>query len=229
MNLYFLVEGKRTEIEVYPAWLKCLLPEFTQVTTPDQVSRKTYYLVSGEGYPSLLGTHLHNAIKDVNSRANYDYLVVCLDADESTSFEREETVRNVLIENAWVLTTAQLQVVVQNRTIETWFLGNRKMISDAPQRSDLRRYLAFYDIRLSDPELMELLPEFEYHSQFHHEYLKEVFRERGMRYNKLAPGHVKDKTYLDQLLSRVDSRPHELKSFQSFVGFCREVERLSKL
>ncbi len=31
MNIYFLVEGKRTERKVYPAWLSYILPELKQV------------------------------------------------------------------------------------------------------------------------------------------------------------------------------------------------------
>ena len=37
MNLYFLVEGRRTERWVYPAWLGYLLPHFTRVDRFDAV------------------------------------------------------------------------------------------------------------------------------------------------------------------------------------------------
>lgn len=46
MNIYFLVEGKRTERKVYPAWLAYLLPELQQVNSkrnPGDVL-KQYYL-----------------------------------------------------------------------------------------------------------------------------------------------------------------------------------------
>lgn len=46
MNLYFLVEGKRTERKVYPAWLAYLLPELKQVKNYDEVEKTiTIYLV----------------------------------------------------------------------------------------------------------------------------------------------------------------------------------------
>jgi hypothetical protein len=48
MNLYFLVEGKRTEKKVYPAWLAHLLPELQRVQNYDQVNQNNYYLFSGE-------------------------------------------------------------------------------------------------------------------------------------------------------------------------------------
>ena len=54
MNLYFLVEGKRTENKVYPAWLKHLLPELQQVKNFDEVDKNNFYLFSANGYPSII-------------------------------------------------------------------------------------------------------------------------------------------------------------------------------
>ena len=235
MNLYFLVEGSRTEYDVYPAWLNYLLPEFRRVTSPGLATRNSYYLISGEGYPSILNVHLPNAVKDINSHPHYDFLIVCVDADELNPEERLAKVHEIVDESrrskgaGWALQNAKLHFVVQNRTIETWFLGNRKMISDAPQRDRLRNYLAFHDTRVLDPERMKLHPDFDRHAEFHHEYLKETFRDRGMTYRKNHPGHVKDKAYLEQLLLRISNRPNDLKSFREFIDFCSEVDRLSKL
>jgi len=53
MNLYFLVEGKQSERKIYPAWLAHILPELQRVDNCDDVNEKNYYLISGEGYPSL--------------------------------------------------------------------------------------------------------------------------------------------------------------------------------
>jgi hypothetical protein len=54
MNLYFLVEGTQSERKVYPAWLAHILPELQRVQSCDDVNEKNYYLISGEGYPSLI-------------------------------------------------------------------------------------------------------------------------------------------------------------------------------
>ncbi len=86
MNLYFLVEGKRTERKVYPKWLSYLLPQFTQVDTFDDVVDKNYFLISGEGYPALLDRHLPNAVRDFNRVPSYSHLVVCLDAEGDDSW-----------------------------------------------------------------------------------------------------------------------------------------------
>lgn len=77
MNVYILVEGKRTEKKVYPAWLSILTPHLKKVNIAGDVSDDNYYLISGEGYPSLL-SHLKNAIDEVNEISKFRYLVLCL-------------------------------------------------------------------------------------------------------------------------------------------------------
>jgi hypothetical protein len=235
MNVYFLVEGRRTEAQVYPAWLTVLLPTFKQVGSPGEASRQCYFLISGNGYPSVVQETLKNAIADVNEHGNYDYLVVCLDADDLSVAERLDEIEAILAqlrfgdEDAWKLTRTQLQFVIQNRTIETWFLGNRKLLTAAPQGDRLRQFLKFQDVSELDPETIKLHPTFEHLAEFHHEYLKEIFRERGLAYKKRDPGHVKDKTYLEQLRARVDVQPGALKSFQTFTSLCHEIQRQALL
>ncbi|MEM0999584.1 MAG: hypothetical protein AAGN35_21180 [Bacteroidota bacterium] len=53
MNLYFLLEGKRTEPKVYPNWLKVLLPQYSRVAVADEARANNYYMILGFGYPSL--------------------------------------------------------------------------------------------------------------------------------------------------------------------------------
>ncbi len=82
MNLYFLVEGRRTERKVYPMWLSILKPEIKRVNYAVDAASNNYYLISGEGYP-LLFNQLRNSILEVNEIGKYDYLVLCLDAEET--------------------------------------------------------------------------------------------------------------------------------------------------
>ena len=92
MNLYFLVEGRRTERKVYPQSLSYLLPKLTQVNSYDRVERNNYYLISAEGYPSIIYDSIPASIEDINSIGKYNYFVVCLDADESSVSERKEEI-----------------------------------------------------------------------------------------------------------------------------------------
>jgi hypothetical protein len=76
MNLYFLVEGTQSERKVYPAWLAHLLPQLKQVRNYDEVNEKNYYLISGEGYPSLIYDFIPSSIAEINSNGKYSYFVV---------------------------------------------------------------------------------------------------------------------------------------------------------
>lgn len=221
MNLYFLVEGKRTERRVYPKWLSYLLPRFTQVDKFDEVIDKNYFLISGEGYPALLDRHLPNAVRDFNRVPKYSHLVVCLDAEEMTPADCVAQIEKRMMDNS--LAHGELQIVVQNRSIETWFLGNRRMLTRGPQSATLAEYIQFFDVSSADPEQMGIFPEFSTHAQFHGAYLRAMFREKQISYTKQRPGHVADESYLRQLLNRISGEPHHLKTFQSFISFCEYV------
>ncbi|HHG86022.1 MAG TPA: hypothetical protein ENJ82_14840, partial [Bacteroidetes bacterium] len=123
MNLYFLVEGRRTEAKVYPAWLRHLLPDHNRVMNAWAADKSNYYLFSGEGYPSIL-SHLKVAIEEINEIGKYQFLLVCVDADEATVEERETEIYRFLHLNRIRLRGCELKIIVQNRAIESWFLGN---------------------------------------------------------------------------------------------------------
>ena len=98
MNIYFLVEGNSTERKIYPKWLGYLLPELIRVQYSHQVKHNNYYLISGEGYPAILYDGLDNAIDKIQETNNYDYLVLCVDADEETVDERVSYIQNIIQE-----------------------------------------------------------------------------------------------------------------------------------
>lgn len=73
MNLYFLVKGKRTERKVYPMWLSILKPAMVKISYAADANDNNYYLMSGEGYPSLLN-HLENVIAEINEIGEESFL-----------------------------------------------------------------------------------------------------------------------------------------------------------
>ncbi len=220
MNLYFLVEGKRTEAKIYPTWLSYLVPELQRVTSPVDVDQRNYYLISGEGYPSLLYNHIPKSIADVNDSGRFDYFVICLDADESSVEERIGDVQSFLQKENIKLRNAQLILIVQNRCIETWLLGNRKIYVRQPQTSTLLEYTQYFNVSIENPELMGKYS-FVQHAHFHHKYLKAIFAERNISYTKKRPGHALEQTYLNQLLARINDESEHLPTFQQFVAFCK--------
>ncbi|QSJ15639.1 hypothetical protein JYQ62_28045 [Nostoc sp. UHCC 0702] len=224
MNLYFLVEGKSTETKVYPAWLAYLLPEIQKVEHYDQVSKNNYVLFSGYGYPSIIYDHLPNAIADIQVNGNYDYLVVCLDADEVTVDERKQEVSDFLNNNAINLGNTELVIVVQNRCFESWCLGNRKIYSKNPQSSPLLDYTRYYNVSVNCPELMGKYQKFNTHAQFHKAYLREIFKAKGIKYSEKNPGDVLESYYLKELETRIEQQKQHLLSFQEFIKFCKSIK-----
>lgn len=224
MRIYFLVEGRRTESKVYEAWLSYLIPELSKLRRYNELRANSYFLLNAQGYPSIIYDLIPSSIEDINRVGGYNYFVVCLDADEGSVRDRVDEINDFLSRERIYLALANMIVIVQNRCIETWFLGNRRIIRRNPSGPRLQEYLRHYDVRLHDPELMPKASDFNTHSEFHFQYLKEVFRERNIHYSKRRPGHTLTKPFLNQLIIRVEGHSDHLMSFQLFLNFCAQVK-----
>jgi hypothetical protein len=198
-----------------------LLPELKRVKNYRDVDNNNYYLISGGGYPSIYN-HLKNAIKEVNSIQKYDYLILCLDADESTVNERIQQINNFIEKEGLKLRSTGFKIIVQNRCLETWFLGNRVVYPRQPKRKTFREYSKFYNVSIDDPELMKLYIGFKSISFFHYSYLKEMLLERHIKYTKNTPRAVTEPQYINQLIARVEDTEH-LQSLKDFFDFCNSI------
>ncbi|MEG4328009.1 hypothetical protein [Microcoleus sp. herbarium5] len=223
MNLYFLVEGTQSERKVYPAWLAYLLPELQRVDNCDDVKEKNYYLISGEGYPSLYN-YIPPAIAEINSNGKYSYFVVCLDAEENTVAELTTEIEDFLSQQKLKLNNAELVLIFQNRCLESWLLGNRKIYSRNPQNKPLLDYTKYYDVSVNCPENMGKYRDFNTHAQFHGAYLRSLFEDKNITYSKKRPGDVLKQFYLEQLLARIHVHPEQLTTFRHFIDFCNIVK-----
>lgn len=223
MNIYFLLEGKRTEKKVYPNWLSILAPNINRIENPYQVDSNNYYIISGKGFPALLNNHLKNSIDEVNEIQKFDYLVIALDADEETVGFRKNEVHQFIKENNLELKNSKLKIIVQNRTIETWFLGNRKVFKPQPNDTELSDYIKFYNVSINDPELMGIHRNFNNHAHFHHAYLTKMLKERNINYTKNHPRDVIEEHYVNELKERIKYEPTQLNSLQIFFDFCEEI------
>ncbi|MGK7887421.1 MAG: hypothetical protein AB4057_22685 [Crocosphaera sp.] len=119
MNIYFLVEGRHTEKKLYPQWLQYYIPELRKVQFYDQVEHNNYYLLSGKGYPRILNDGLFEAVQDIQETGKYDYLVICVDAEEDSVSEKRQEVNNFIESNGMDLDQTELILIIQNRCIET--------------------------------------------------------------------------------------------------------------
>lgn len=217
-----MVEGKRTESIVYPAWLSILVPELERIYDPFAVKDNQYYLFDGGGYPNILKDMI-NAIHDINDIGRFDYFVVCLDADDESISRRVNTVKNKIAEEG-VVPSCKVIVIVQKKCIETWFLGNRDLYTPKGKaRSTFRKYADFYNVSMLDPEHMEKPFYFsESTAQYHYRYLEAMLREKGLRYTKGKPYCVCGDGYINSLLKRINTTD-DLNSFRFFINFCSRI------
>ena len=201
MNLYLLLEGKKSEAKIYPAWLASFERPFARMMQVDDVLGsvgRSFFCFSANGYPSIVGGILRNAVEDVVNHPGYDWLVVCLDVDESSIDQRVREVELAAASAGLGRTPTRLFVVAQARCIETWLLGNPKLIGDAPPPyvAELRD---FYDVRRYCPERMGHPRSWVNHAQFHFHYAREAFKAKRMRYSKSEPGDAATMSYFSAL------------------------------
>ncbi|MEG2281858.1 MAG: hypothetical protein RSB93_01365, partial [Rikenellaceae bacterium] len=127
MNIYVLVEGRVTEMQVYAKWIPYLIPQLTQVDHLSEVRDDNFYMFSGYGYPSIL-RRLAGTICDINHHGNIDYLVICLDSEEESIEQRYKVImRRMSILHEKLTSRTKIKIIVHHRCIETWFLGNRDL------------------------------------------------------------------------------------------------------
>lgn len=222
MNLYFLLEGKRTEAKIYPKWFELLLPSHKRIIDPYSIDSNQYYLISGMGFPALLHNHLRNSIEEVNDIGKYDYLIIILDSEEeSIEFRLNEV--NLFIKENNLNLCCNLKIIVQHRCIETWLLGNKRVFSRQPSNKELVSFIRHYNVYYNDPEYCQKLEPFSTTAEFHLKYLKLMLKERNVSYTKKYPKDTAEIFYLKQLLVRINEG--HIKSFKDMVDFCDGLEK----
>jgi len=215
MNLYFLLEGKRTEPKVYPKWINHQFPSLTRVNRIDDVTADSYFLLAAKGYPLILQL-MEQSLTDIcnhyiKNKIMIEHFFICLDADEDGYEERRyivtEQINKIKKDKPDIsLYMPNIHIIIQNCCIETWFLGNRKMLKRKPQSRKLLNFKKFYDVSIKDPENMNCYDGKDYSfsnkAAFHEAYLKEMFSEQNLTYSKEKPGITVNKDYFDSLVHR---------------------------
>ena len=83
---------------------------------------------------------MKNAVKDVNEIGKYHYFAMCIDADEVEVNFRIMEVKTFMENNEIALNpNTNFILIVQNRCIETWFLGNRIVVQKESNRRRFKR------------------------------------------------------------------------------------------
>lgn len=223
MNAYIIVEGERTEMSVYPAWLSILAPNMHRIEDARELSHDSYYLFCGHGIPHIY-KHVTNAVSDINEinargGNKYDCLIVCLDTEDESREYIEQSLHLYLQESGVQPLGFDLLVFEHKVCMETWFLGNRRIFKSNPNGQEMIRYLRHYNVGVNNPEDMDSInPERCNKASFHLRYLKAMLAERNLRYEKNNTGVVCSSDYLKELIARFE-QTHHLKSFGSWYEF----------
>ncbi|MEZ8882500.1 hypothetical protein AB4511_07810 [Vibrio sp. 10N.222.54.F6] len=227
MKLYFLVEGLSSEMQVYPEWVKHIIPDLETFTkfSDFKASSSGCFFFSGEGYPSILG-HIGNAITDITDDGSVDYFFVILDADEDSVDVRKQF---ILDEVNKVELPERLHVVpvVQSRCFETVLLGNSSAIPRFAKAEPLISYFQYYNVIKDDPELMGRYNVDFTHSQFHAAYAMKALRERRINYSKSNCSAVANPDYFSKICLRVKESKH-LLSLVPLIEALEEVANKMK-
>lgn len=226
MNFYIIVEGEKTEMSVYPAWLSLLAPAYTRIANFDDVNENNYYIFCGGGIPSIY-THVTNAVLDINEinskgGPHYDYLLVCLDTEGENRDYIMQQIEKQLKSEGVSLQNAELVVFEQKVCMETWFLGNQNVFKDNPQNPEYLDFIRYYNVGRDNPEEMGNMNEnkFTTTAKFHLRYLKRMLEERNMTYSKKNTEDVQQQAYLQQLIRRYEETGH-LSTFGSWYEFVK--------
>ncbi len=163
---------------------------------------------------------MKQAIQDIRDTGKFSHLVVCLDAEQLSIQERAGKVQQALAE--WQsdfpelhLNQVTFEIIVHNRCIETWLLGNREIVPENPRNQDLINFLGLYDVRVKDPERMDLFNNFRHHAKQHYAYF------RAFKAEETFDEH--SRSYFESMVSRITDMPTHLQTFQSFLTFCRRL------
>ncbi|MCW5212455.1 hypothetical protein VU04_06060 [Desulfobulbus sp. TB] len=225
MNAYFLVEGK-TERKVYPKWLAYLAPQLKRVDFPSDVLADNYYLISGGGFPSILDNHLVDSAADVNASGKFDYFVLAIDTDDISAMEKVKEVEEFMTNHNVVFNNCEVVILPQVVCMETWFLVNQRIYARNPSSIQVSAFTSYYNTAQNDPEKMGQ-PEGYSGSigDYHFEYLKNMLREKNIRYSKKNPQGVTEPYYIDELRSRIKLDPNCLNSLQNFLMFLENSKK----
>lgn len=215
MNIYVVVEGERAAKEVYAAWIPMVNPALSQINNISDFTNNNFFLFAGYGYPKYFDV-IESAIEDINANQQISRLVIAVDSEDMTFQEKLTEMQEVVQKYTC---RAQIKYVIQHFCLETWALGNRKIMSGNISDPRLRRYKRFFDVYSNNPELLPAYPEEELNrAQFAYSYLIRLLKEKNKRlsYSKYDSRSIQGDKYFVQLNKRLNETKH-IPSFQTFL------------
>ena len=225
MNFYMLVEGKSTEMKVYPRLISHFCPQYKKVNCLEDMTENSYYMFSGHGMPSLYDK-IEPSLEDIHlynesHEKKIEQFVICLDTDYYGS--EEETHYRIIQElSKYDRRELDTSVIMQTMCIETWFLGNTQYFPET-YSNKLASYVNHYNVSELDPELMRA-PESEGSiEQYSKQYLRRMLQETGKNYSVNRVEDVTTKEYIEGIEERCNITQH-IKSYRYFKEFIDSLQ-----
>ncbi|RKZ72269.1 MAG: hypothetical protein DRR19_32155 [Candidatus Parabeggiatoa sp. nov. 1] len=237
----FLVEGEKTEVNIYSKWLKYLFPQLNFVTKPEDMTINCCRIVAGYGMPNRVCrsrannafSRLEACLNDIKTYGHIDHFFICVDSEEfgyQERFNEIETQLNIAKSQVGIDSSinTEFHIIIQHCCIETWALGNARLPNESTRlhnSSKLADFQAFYNVLIDDPELMLCCPpnhSFSRKARFHSKYLAELLKEYGLSYKKNDPKYVGEKKYLEALKERCMNTGH-LASLKVFLDILESL------
>jgi len=215
MNIYVIVEGRTATKKIYKNWIPRINSSLSHVDYIKNIQRHNFFILAGYGQPEILA-RIEGAVRDVNKIAQFDRLVIAIDSEDGEPLEKQTEVSERVVR---IGSRVEVKYVIQHFCLETWLLGNRQTFRKKTSDPELIKYMALFDVRTNDPELLPNNTEQSWNrSQFAFHYLRAGIRDvyTGKKsYTKRHPGKVATGNYFDQVKKRCLDEKHIL----SFHGF----------
>ncbi|MBS1521227.1 MAG: hypothetical protein JST50_09530 [Bacteroidetes bacterium] len=215
MNLYFLLEGASTEVKFYPKLVESIFEDrllkinkVSDVTGQDH----SYFILTGSGYPQIYTHILADTLSDILQYRDFTHLFICIDSDELSIDDRIAEFKDIyerfLEDGLNVEEFCEVNLIIQYRCIESWFLGNKRFYKQNSNNPDMLKFNQFYNVKLQDPEQMGFDIDYDSHASYHYAYLRQMIRENRRQYNKSNPSTVCEASYIQRLKERFYSDQH---------------------
>lgn len=215
MNIYLVVEGLAGAKMVYAHWVPLVNPDLRVRKNIDEVDQNSLWIVGGGGIPSYYQV-IKAGVEDVASNESFDRLVVAIDSEDMSCHEKKSEIEELI---DGLNFNIAYRVVVQHFCLETWFLGNRSIISRNSDVECVRKYRGIYDVLDNDPELLPEVPENSLNrAQFAYKYLSGLINAKNpiLRYKKNRPSFILNDKYYNRVKERFDQTEH-IASFGDFL------------
>lgn len=231
MNYCIITEDEQSLLQVLPYWLQYLDFPCQRVEKISNIQDNNYTLQSGCGIYQLIDEVLLKTIdRIIEHDKHIDYLIIILDADESSIENRvvkvETKIKDYCRNSKLDLKS---KVIVCNCCFETWLLCNSKLypINTPPSDSPFYKFYTYYNVRDLDPEKMEksIIPFKNTKTTkagFHFNYLHEMCKYNNMTYRKNNAKVARRKDFFDEIVDRTNTTNHG-KSFKFFCDYIKSL------